>query len=240
MRQVHPAGERLFVDYAGQTVELIDGATGEVRQAQVFVAVLGASSYTYAEATWTQTLPDWIGAHVRALAFLGGVPRQIVPDNPQEPAPAKAGVGVTKENWYEPRLNPSYQDFVGHYGTAILPARPRRPRDKAKVEAGVLLVERWILARLRHRRVFALAELSDLNDRPMQRLGVSRRRLFEELDRPALAPLPASGQVRRTTEAIRREMKRCAAIEPVIGHLKDGHHFKGRDGSRAHVCGDLL
>jgi transposase len=191
MRQVHPAGERLFVDYAGQTVELIDGATGEVRQAQIFVAVLGASSYTYAEATWTQTLPDWIGAHVRALAFLGGVPRQIVPDNPK--------VGVTKANWYEPGLNPTYQDFAGHYGTAILPARPRRPRDKAKVEAGVLLVERWILARLRHRRFFALAELNaaiadllgDLNDRPMRRLGVSRRRLFEELDRPALAPLPA-------------------------------------------------
>ena len=191
MRQVHPAGERLFVDYAGQTVEVIDGATGEIRQAQVFVAVLGASSYTYAEATWTQSLPDWIGAHVRALAFLGGVPRQIVPDNPK--------VGVSKANWYEPGLNPTYQDFAGHYGTAILPARPRRPRDKAKVEAGVLLVERWILARLRHRRFFALAELNaaiaellgELNDRPMRRLGVSRRRLFEELDRPTLAPLPA-------------------------------------------------
>jgi transposase len=191
MRQVHPAGERLFVDYAGQTVDVIDGGTGEVRPAQIFVAVLGASSYTYAEATWTQTLPDWIGAHVRALAFFGGVPRQIVPDNPK--------VGVLRANWYEPGLNPTYQDFAGHYGTAILPARPRRPRDKAKVEAGVLLVERWILARLRHRRFFALGELNaaiaallaDLNDRPMRRLGISRRRLFDELDRPALAPLPA-------------------------------------------------
>jgi transposase len=191
MRQVHPAGERLFVDYAGQTVELVDPATGEIRAAQIFVAVLGASSYTYAEASWTQTLPDWIGAHVRALAFLGGVPRQIVPDN------LKAA--VLKASWYEPGLNPTYQDFASHYGTAILPTRPRRPRDKAKVEAGVLVVERWILARLRNQRFFSLAELNaaiaallgDLNDRPMRRLGVSRRRLFEELDRPALASLPA-------------------------------------------------
>jgi transposase len=195
MRQVHPAGERLFVDYAGQTVELIDGTTGEVRQAQVFVAVLGASSYTYAEASWTQTLPDWIGAHVRALAFIGGVPRQIVPDN------LKAG--VLKANWYEPGINPTYQDLASHYGTAILPARPRKPRDKAKVEAGVLVVERWILARLRHHRFFALAELNvaiaallaDLNDRPMRHLGISRRRLFEELDRPALGPLPSEPYV---------------------------------------------
>ena len=152
MRQVHPAGERLFVDYAGQTVELVDGRTGEVRTAQIFVAVLGASSYTYAEASWTQTLPDWIGAHVRALAFFGGVPRQIVPDN------LKAG--VLKANWYEPGLNPTYQDLASHYGTAILPARPRRPRDKAKVEVGVQVVERWILARLRNQRFFSLAELN--------------------------------------------------------------------------------
>ncbi|HUC63963.1 MAG TPA: IS21 family transposase [Stellaceae bacterium] len=195
MRQVHPAGERLFVDYAGQTVEVIDGTTGEVRDAQIFVAVLGASNYTYAEATWTQTLPDWIGAHVRAIAFIGGVPRQIVPDNPK--------VGVLKANWYEPGLNPTYQDLATHYSTAILPARPRKPRDKAKVEAGVLVVERWILARLRHQRFFSLAELNaaivtllaDLNDRPMRRLGVSRRQLFEELDRPALAALPSEPYV---------------------------------------------
>ena len=195
MRQVHPAGERLFVDYAGQTVELVDPATGEIRPAQVFVAVLGASSYTYAEATWTQTLPDWIGPHVRALAFFGGVPRQIVPDNLKS--------GVTKANWHEPTLNQTYQDFASHYGTAILPARPRKPRDKAKVEAGVLVVERWILARLRNHRFFSLTELNtaigallaDLNDRPMRRLGISRRRLFEELDRPALEPLPSEPYV---------------------------------------------
>jgi transposase len=191
MRQAHPAGERLFVDYAGQTVEVVDGRTGEVRQAQIFVATLGASSYTYAEATWTQALPDWIGAHTRALAFLGGVPAQLVPDNPR--------VGVDRANWYEPGLNRTYLDLATHYGTAILPTRVRRPRDKAKVEVAVLLVERWILARLRHRRFFSLPELNeaiallvtDLNARPMRRLGVSRRDLFLELDYPALKPLPA-------------------------------------------------
>ena len=191
MRQAHPAGERMFVDYAGQTIELIDGRTGEIWPAQVFVAVMGASSYTYAEATWTQSLPDWIGSHVRALAFMDGVPRQLVPDNPK--------VGVSRANWYEPGLNRTYLDLATHYGTAILPARPYKPRDKAKVEVGVLLVERWILARLRNRRFFALPELNqaiaelivDLNARPMRRLGVSRRELFIELDRPALKDLPA-------------------------------------------------
>jgi transposase len=184
MRQAHPAGERMFVDYAGQTVDLIDGRTGEIRAAQIFVAAMGASNYTYAEASWTQTLPDWIGAHVRVLAFMGGVPAQLVPDNPK--------VGVTRANWYEPGLNRTYLDLATHYGTAILPARPRKPRDKAKVEVAVLVVERWILARLRNHRFFSLAELVvDLNARPMRRLGVSRRDLFLELDRPALKELPA-------------------------------------------------
>src|SRR6516164_7467348 len=190
MRQSHPAGERMFVDYAGQTVELCDGRSGEIRAAQIFVAVMGASSYTYAEASWTQTLPDWIGSHVRALAFMGGAPAQLVPDNPK--------VGVTRANWYEPGLNRTYLDLATHYRTAILPARPRKPRDKAKVEVGVLVVERWILARLRNRRFFSLSELNqaiaelvaDLNARPMRRLGVSRRDLFLELDKPALTPLP--------------------------------------------------
>jgi transposase len=191
MRQVHPAGERLFVDYAGHAVEVVDGGTGELRPVQVFVAVLGASNYTYAEASWTQTLPDWIGSHVRALEFLGGVPRQIVPDNLRS--------GVLRANWYEPGINPTYRDMAAHYGTAILPTRVRKPRDKAKVEVGVLVVERWILARLRNQRFFSLAELNaaiaalvtDLNARPMRKLAVSRRQLFEELDRPALSPLPA-------------------------------------------------
>jgi transposase len=191
MRQSHPAGERLFVDYAGQTVDVIDPGSGEIRPAQVCVAVLGASNYTYAEATRTQTLPDWIGAHVRALAFIGGVPAQLVPDNPK--------VGVDRANWYEPGLNRTYLDLATHYGTAILPTRTRKPRDKAKVEVAVLVVERWILARLRNRRFFSLAELNraiaelvaNLNTRPMRHLGVSRRDLFLELDRPALKELPA-------------------------------------------------
>jgi transposase len=181
----------MFVDYAGQTVDLIDGRSGEVRPAQIFVAAMGASNYTYAEATPTQSLPDWIGAHVRALAFMGGVPAQLVPDNPK--------VGVDRANWYEPGLNRTYLDLARHYGTAILPTRVRRPRDKAKVEVAVLVVERWILARLRNRRFFSLAALNqaiaelvaDLNARPMRRLGVSRRDLFLELDHPALKELPA-------------------------------------------------
>ena len=168
MRQAHPAGERLFVDYAGHTVEVVDGSTGELRAAQVFVTVLGASNYTYAEATWTQSLPDWIGSHVRALEFLGGAPRQIVPDNLR--------AAVLRANRYEPGINPTYRDLAVHYGTAILPTRVRRPRDKAKVEVGILVVERWILARLRNQRFFSLAELNaaiaalvtDLNTRPMR------------------------------------------------------------------------
>jgi transposase len=191
LRQVHVAGEKLFVDYAGQTIEIIDGATGEVRAAQIFVATLGASSFTYAEATWTQGLPDWIAAHVRAFAYLGGSPQQIVSDN------LKAG--VTKACFHEPMVNRTYADLARHYGTAVVPARPYKPRDKAKVEVGVQVVQRWILARLRHRQFFTLAELNaairalldDLNDRTMRGWGLSRRALYEQLDRPALQPLPA-------------------------------------------------
>ncbi len=191
MRQEHRAGEKLFVDYAGQTVEVVDRRTGEVRQAQIFVAVLGASNYTYAEATWTQQLPDWIGSHVRAFEFLGGTSEVVVPDNLRS--------GVSKVHRYEPDLNPTYQDLGTHYNVAVLPARARRPRDKAKAEAGVLLVERWILAALRNRTFFSLQELNReiarllirLNERPFKKLPGSRRELFEQLDRPALQPLPA-------------------------------------------------
>ena len=191
MRQEHRAGERLFVDYAGQTVGVVERSTGEVRQAQVFVAVLGASNYTYAEATWTQQLPDWIGSHVRAFAFIQGVPEVVVPDNLRS--------AVTKAQRYEPDLNPTYQDLANHYGVAVLPARARRPRDKAKVEVGVQVVERWILAALRQRTFFSLSELNQairdllvrLNQRPFKKLPGCRRALFESLDRPALRPLPA-------------------------------------------------
>ena len=192
MRQDHRAGEKLFVDYAGETVAVSDPKTGTVRQAQIFVAVLGASNYTYCEATWTQALEDWTRSHVRALAFFGGVPEIIVPDN------LKAG--VVKAHRYEPDLNPTYAELAAHYGTVIMPARVRKPRDKAKVEAGVQLVERWILARLRKQCFFSLAELNEaisalrsvLNAHPFKKLPGTRQALFERLDRPALKPLPAT------------------------------------------------
>lgn len=190
MRQVHRAGEKLFVDYCGSTVAVTSAETGEVRQAQVFVAVWGASSYTFAEATWSQGLADWIGSHVRAFEFGGGVTELVIPDNLRS--------GVSRACRYEPELNPTYQDLAEHYGVAVMPARVRKPRDKAKVESGVQLVQRWILARLRHRRFFSLAELNEsirellvrLNERPFRKLAGSRRSLFESLDRPALRPLP--------------------------------------------------
>ncbi len=191
MRQHHVAGDKLFVDYAGDTLDVVDPKTGEVREAQLFVAVLGASNYTFAEATWTQTLPDWIGSHVRAFAFLGGVPGQIVSDNLKS--------GVTKACFYEPVVNRTYADMAAHYDTAVVPARPYKPRDKAKVEVGVQVVQRWVAARLRGRRLFSLAELNaeirelldGLNGKLTRHLGASRQDLFEQLDRPALKPLPA-------------------------------------------------
>jgi transposase len=192
MRQEHRAGEKLFVDYAGQTVGIVDRQTGAIRTAQIFVAVQGASSYTYAEATWSQSLPDWIGSHVRALAYMDGVPEVVVPDNLRS--------AVIKAHRYEPDLNPSYQDLAQHYGMAIVPARVRKPRDKAKAEAGVLLVERWILAVLRNEIFFSLASLNRhlqqllerLNERPFKKRDGSRRSLFNAIDRPALRPLPSN------------------------------------------------
>ena len=195
MRQVHRAGEKVFIDYCGPTVTVVDRTTGECRQAQVFVAVLGASSYTFAEATWSQSLPDWIGSHQRMLRFIGGVPELLVPDN------LKAA--VTKADRYSPTINATYAELATHYQTAVLPARPYKPKDKAKAEAGVLLVERWILARLRHHTFFSLAELNraiaellpDLNGRPFQGQTESRRSLFEAIDRPALRALPSESYV---------------------------------------------
>jgi transposase len=192
MRQRHRAGETLFVDYAGQTMPVVDPHTGEIRDASIFIAVLGASNYTYAEATWSQSLPDWIGSHVRAFEALGGVPQVLVPDN------LKAA--VNRPHRYEPELNRTYLDMAQHYGVAIVPARAGRPRDKAKVEVGVQVVERWILARLRDYTFFALGELNTaikdlrtaLNQRPFKKLPGSRLSLFASLDRPALRPLPDS------------------------------------------------
>ena len=191
MRQDHRAGEKLFVDWAGQTAAIIERSTGEVRQAHIFVAVLGASNYTYAEATASQELAHWIGAHVRALEYFGGVPEIVVSDNTR--------TGVSRACRYEPDINPTYQDLATHYGLAVIPTRVRHPRDNAKAEVGVQVVERWVLARLRHRSFFSLAELNAairalleaLNARPFKKLPGSRRALFEHLERPALRPLPA-------------------------------------------------
>jgi transposase len=217
MRQTHAAGDKLFVDFAGDTVPVFDAIAGEIRHAKIFVAVLGASNYTYAEACASEALPDWIGAHVNALAFLGGVPKAIVCDN------LKAGVTAT--NRYEPGINRTYQDLAAHYGTTIMPTRPRRPRDKAKVEAAVLIVERWILARLRNQRFFSLAELntairgliSELNARLMRKLGASRREFFESIDQPALMALP--------TEPYQYAEWRRARVAPDYHVEVQGHFY---------------
>ena len=190
MRQHHRAGEKLFVDYAGQTIGVVDSSTGEIRDAQVFVATLGASNYTYAEATWTQTLPDWIASHQRAFQFIAGVTEVVVPDNLR--------AGVSKAHRYEPDINPTYQDMAAHYNVAVVPARVRRPRDKAKVEVAVQVVERWILAPLRRHTFFSLGELNQcigqlltaFNERPFQKLPGCRKSVFEAVDKPALKPLP--------------------------------------------------
>ena len=195
MRQIHLAGEKLFVDYAGGTVPIVDAATGEITQAQIFVATLGASNYTFACATPRQTTADWIGAQVRALEFFGGAPRLIVPDQTR--------ALIKTPDRYDPEPNRTYEEFARHYGCVVLAARPRHPRDKPKVEGSVLLVQRWILARLRNRRFFSLAELNkavaellvDLNNRPFKKLPGCRRSAFESLDAPALRPLPAQGYV---------------------------------------------
>jgi len=191
LRQEYRAGEKLFVDHAGPTVKWTDPTTGQTREASVFVAVLGASNYTYAEATEHRDLPSWIGSHTRALEFFGGVPTLVVPDNWK--------TAVKSPCFYEPDLNPTYREWAEHYQTVILPARVRKPRDKAKVEAGVLLVERWILAALRKRTFFSLVELNQaigeflqrLNARKFRKLNTSRAKLFEEMERAALRPLPA-------------------------------------------------
>jgi len=192
MRQVHRAGEKLFLDYSGKKPHLVDRETGELVEVELFVGVLGASSYTYAEATRTQTVGDWIGSHVRCMEFLGGAPRDLVPDQ------LKSGVTVACR--YEPAIQRTYEEMAQHYGTTVLPARPAHPRDKAKVERAVQVAQRWILARLRNRTFFSLDELNvaiaelldELNARTMKAYGASRRDLFERLDKPALRPLPES------------------------------------------------
>ena len=216
MRQLHVAGERMFVDYAGTTLEVVDGTTGEVRSCQLFVAVLGASNYTYAEATFTQRLVDWVGSHVRAFTFFGGVAAQTVSDNLRS--------GIAKACFYEPVVNRTYAEMAAHYGTAIVPARPRKPRDKAKVEVAVQVATRWIAAKLRNRRFFSLFEINaairelvrQLNARVTRHLGSSRRALFDEIERPTLKPLPVEPY-------LYAEWKQCR-----VGfdyHIEVEHHY---------------
>jgi transposase len=221
MRQYHKAGEKCFVDYAGSTVPVISGSTGETREAQIFVAALGASNFTYAEATWTQSLPDWLGSHVRMLDYFGGCTTMVIPDNLRS--------GVSKACRYDPDLNPSYQQWAEHYGVAVVPARPFRPRDKSKAEVAVQVVQRWILARLRHHTFFSLAELNqcihalleDLNNRPFKQLPGCRQSAFEQLDRPALKPLPA-------------QPYRYVAIKPVKVNIDYHVRYKDHDYSVPH------
>jgi transposase len=178
MRQNHKAGDKLFVDYAGQTVPVFNQQSGETRQAQIFVAVLGMSNYTYAQASWDQSLPNWIASHMNAFEYFEGVPRLLVPDN------LKAA--VARADRYDPDINPTYYEMSSHYGTAILPARVRKPRDKAKAEVGVQIVERWILAALRNQTFFNLNHLNreigflleKLNEKPFKKLPGSRSSWF--------------------------------------------------------------
>ncbi|VUD69386.1 hypothetical protein TDB9533_04753 [Thalassocella blandensis] len=190
MRQTHRAGEKLFVDYCGPTLSVVNPDIGECRSAQVFVAVLGASNYTFACASWTQNQEDWLNAHVKAFDFFGGVPEIVVPDNLKS--------AVRKTHRYDPDINPAYQQLAEHYHIAVVPARPYKPKDKAKAEVAVQIVERWIMARLRHHTFFTLTSLNhairgllnELNLRPFKQLPGCRQSQFEQLDKPALRPLP--------------------------------------------------
>ena len=218
MRQSHGGGEKLFIDYAGDKVPVVDRQTGEVRDAHIFVAVMGGSSLSFGYATWTEQMGDWIDGHNAAFAFFGGVPQLLVPDN--------AKVAVIKACLFDPMVNRSYTDMARHYDTAVLPTRPRKPRDKAKVEACVGIVERWLLGRLRNRIFYSLAEVNAaiaecmalLNEvRVVRQFGKTRRQMFEEIDAPNLKPLPASPWVHA-------EWKRCRV--GLDYHIAlDRHHY---------------
>lgn len=190
MRQTHQFGRMAFVDYAGDTVPILDPATGEVRAAQVFLGVLGGSSYTFAEGCWSQDSPSWLTSHVNMMAYFGGSPKILVPDNLKS--------GVKSPDYYDPEINPAYQELAEHYNCAVVPARIRKPKDKAKVESAVLHAERQILARLRNETFYGLGELNEaidghldaLNERPFQKLPGSRKSMFLEYERPLLLPLP--------------------------------------------------
>lgn len=216
MRQEHKAGEKLFVDYSGKRPHYIDRETGEAIEVELFTAVLGASNYTYAEATRTQQIPDWVASHTRVFAFLGGVPRALVPDQ------LKSAVTIACR--YDPEVNRTYAEMAIHYNVAVVPARPGKPKDKAKVEGAVLLVQRWVLARLRNQRFFSLEELNeriaelidDFNARVMRKYGYSRRQVFDQVERSALRPLPAD------------RFEYCEFKKAKVGidyHVELDHHF---------------
>ena len=214
MRQVHRAGEKTFIDFSGKRPTRVDPRTGEARRVELFVAVLGASSLTYAEATESQQLPDWVGAHTRMVEYFGGTTTLWVPDQLRS--------AVTRPCRYEPGVNRTYEDLAAHYGAVVMPARPRKPRDKAAVEGSVLVTQRWILARLRNQTFFTLGALNaavrvlldELNHRPMKKLGVSRRALYEQLDRPALRPLPTDRYVLARWKPCRVNIDYHVLVEP--------------------------
>lgn len=203
LRQEHRPGERMFVDWAGPTTPIHDARTGEARPASLFVAVLGFSTYTFVRATLSQDLPNWIDCHVRAFEFFDGVTKLIVPDNPR--------TGVDRACRYEPDINRTYHEMSQHYGTVVMPARPYKPRDKAKVENAVLLAERWILAALRHQKFFSVAELNQaimpllerLNNRPFRKREGTRASLWTSVDRPALQPLPIERYIMADWKTVR-------------------------------------
>jgi transposase len=230
MRQEYKAGEKCFVDYAGMTIDITDPATGEIKEAQVFVGTLGASNYTFAEASWTQNLEDWLASHRRMLEFFEGSPEIIVPDNLK--------TGVRRACYFEPDINRSYLEFAEHYGLAVIPTRVRRPKDKAKVEKAVQDVEYSILAPLRDRTFFSLIEANEaihklliaFNQKPFQKLVGSRRSLFEELEKPVLKPLPKDAYVLASWKK--------AKVHPDY-HVEVDKHFYSVPHSYAHEKVDI-
>jgi transposase len=237
MRQNHKAGEKLFVDYCGPTMNIVDPNTGECQTAQIFVAVMGASNYTYAEATRSQKLEDWIMSHARCFEFLGGVPELVIPDNLKS--------GVSQACRYEPDLNPTYQQLAAHYDTVIVPARPYKPKDKSKAEVGVQIVERWIMARLRHETFFSLRQLNgriqelliDLNQRPMKKLPGSRLSQFETLDKPVLKPLPLDGYQFTQVRTVKVHIDYHVEVEK---HYYSVPHHLIKKKLESHTTGELV
>lgn len=237
MRQNHKAGEKLFIDYCGPKMNIVDPDTGEIKTAEIFVAVMGASNYTYAEATWSQELENWVMSHARCFEYLGGVPEMIIPDNLRS--------GVSRACRYEPDLNPTYQQLASYYNTVIIPARPYKPKDKAKAEVAVQIVERWIMAVLRHETFYSLRQLNlrikellaDLNQRPMKKLPGTRLSQFEALDKPVLKPLPAEQYVYTCVKPVKVHIDYHVEVEK---HYYSVPHTLARQKLEAHTTGEQV